>query len=1003
MAEGTLGIIDRQSDIRSLEGMWMLDDDDWSLIAQLCDPVYLSELLFGDPNNYTYSGTYHVRDYQYPLFRPVTNYQVFPCARDVGKTESIKARAVSHAFKRLGEDLLVTAPELLHLEGVTAHIENRITETRLTRDFLRTDAQRTGITHKPFAVAFADGTRILGRIPHITGLGVKSMHEPDLMIDECFPPGTLVLTDAGHIPIEQVKIGDRVLTHRGRWRKVTATAKRNRPTVRLAGQGHPGLVASENHPFWCRRAERRPRMAESEARRLRGGEMFEDGHTRAEVAEQLGVAWQSADKWYRKWVKGGIGALKARELKEGRRTDRSFDAPGEARFVRARDLAPEDAKEYWSSPCEFPVAALPEMPVGVTVNDDFWWLLGFYMAEGCVGLRADGALAQAVLSVHRDEVEMVQRRLASIGVESKAYDDRNSKGARVHLKGALTYRDWLVEHVGRLAVEHEVKPWLLGQSERVRRLVLDGYVTGDGNMVKDDRYAAGRWQATCADKKLVLSIKLLAQSLGYFVSLYWWTETRDPKAKALKGFHGGGGRGGWYQIRGNLRSQSAFVDDGKHFALVKRAEPTGKVETLYDLTVAEDHSFYAETQVCSNSQDYPANGWVEVHPTVIKDHTGPDGKYDFTYHAYGVHVGGTGGQFGKISTSGAFKVTSVTALQKPGWNKAEKEAAIAMYGGVNTPDYRRNILGEKGQSLSQFFVTARLMACMDQDKESKYNTITFKACEHQSEDLPSMIAADGDVGDILDLPDGLGQQVYGGMDVGLVTDPTVIQIWAVLPDAAKRSRLQLIRMFHLWRFTERQIRECTYRIARHYGLTLRAFGQDITGLGLPLYQAMESDEKCPEHLKEVSRGYVFNAKVPVSVDKNYVSKEGSQMVDQFGHIVEEVRDKWTGRVDLIARMTMIEASTRYLRGFVDPGFLLLPFHAELIDDFQGETEQRVRAMGGVKKKPNAFHMLDAARGMAMAYKAGEMEEQVYAKNQGAPVFDRAVGAPNVLAGQVRQG
>ncbi len=95
-------------------------------------------------------------------------------------------------------------------------------------------------------------------------------------------------------------------------------------------------------------------------------------------------------------------------------------------------------------------------------------------------------------------------------------------------------------------------------------------------------------------------------------------------------------------------------------------------------------------------------------------------------------------------------------------------------------------------------------------------------------------------------------------------------------------------------------------------------------------------------------------------------------------------------------MTMIEASTRYLRGFVDEGFLLLPFHDKLIADFQGETEQRVKAMAGVKKKPSAFHMLDAARAMAMAYKQGEIEEKVYSRKH-EPVLDRAVNVSPAYA------
>jgi hypothetical protein len=66
---------------------------------------------------------------------------------------------------------------------------------------------------------------------------------------------------------------------------------------------------------------------------------------------------------------------------------------------------------------------------------------------------------------------------------------------------------------------------------------------------------------------------------------------------------------------------------------------------------------------------------------------------------------------------------------RPGWGKEEKQAAIDMYGGTQAPDYRRNILGEAGGGSSAFFVTARLMACLDQDKESHYNTAALAAAE----------------------------------------------------------------------------------------------------------------------------------------------------------------------------------------------------------------------------------------------------------------------------------
>lgn len=69
----------------------------------------------------------------------------------------------------------------------------------------------------------------------------------------CFPAGTLVLTVGGYKPIEQVAIGELVLTHRGRWRAVTAVmAKTQAPLVAVTAQGSPGVLSTPEHPFYSR-------------------------------------------------------------------------------------------------------------------------------------------------------------------------------------------------------------------------------------------------------------------------------------------------------------------------------------------------------------------------------------------------------------------------------------------------------------------------------------------------------------------------------------------------------------------------------------------------------------------------------------------------------------------------------------------------------------------------------------------------------------------------------
>lgn len=48
-----------------------------------------------------------------------------------------------------------------------------------------------------------------------------------LDVRTCFPAGTLIRTDRGDVPIEQIRLGDRVLTHTGKYQRVTETMRRD--------------------------------------------------------------------------------------------------------------------------------------------------------------------------------------------------------------------------------------------------------------------------------------------------------------------------------------------------------------------------------------------------------------------------------------------------------------------------------------------------------------------------------------------------------------------------------------------------------------------------------------------------------------------------------------------------------------------------------------------------------------------------------------------------------
>src|SRR5262249_11293764 len=86
----------------------------------------------------------------------------------------------------------------------------------------------------------------------------------DLLVasPECFPADTLILTDGGLVPIQNVQIGMRVLTHRGRWQPVIRTMRAVKDTVIVRGHGHFGLETTAEHPFWTRERHKRWPKAE---------------------------------------------------------------------------------------------------------------------------------------------------------------------------------------------------------------------------------------------------------------------------------------------------------------------------------------------------------------------------------------------------------------------------------------------------------------------------------------------------------------------------------------------------------------------------------------------------------------------------------------------------------------------------------------------------------------------------------------------------------------------
>lgn len=116
----------------------------------------------------------------------------------------------------------------------------------------------------------------------------------------CFVAGTVICTKRGHIPIEEVVAGDMVLTHMGRWRPVTATMRKpSAPVRRIKAQGVPGIVCTDEHPFYLEGGQWR--AAEDIRRGDRVGQVLPDVDHDAHSPEFWWVIGRYLADGWRQW------------------------------------------------------------------------------------------------------------------------------------------------------------------------------------------------------------------------------------------------------------------------------------------------------------------------------------------------------------------------------------------------------------------------------------------------------------------------------------------------------------------------------------------------------------------------------------------------------------------------------------------------------------------------------------------------------------------------------
>jgi hypothetical protein len=161
------------------------NEEELYLLSILLDERGLDqgEFIWSDPVND--HGRYRAWDFQWVWYSCDDMFQVDQSGRSVGKTMRITMRAYAFPFVYPGQSMLITAPELNHLQPITIAIEERLLGSRFTREMLPKGAKTNGINKTPhWQATFTNGTKIVSRLPNKDGRGVKGMHVLAIELDE---------------------------------------------------------------------------------------------------------------------------------------------------------------------------------------------------------------------------------------------------------------------------------------------------------------------------------------------------------------------------------------------------------------------------------------------------------------------------------------------------------------------------------------------------------------------------------------------------------------------------------------------------------------------------------------------------------------------------------------------------------------------------------------------------------------------------------------------------
>jgi intein/homing endonuclease len=377
---------------------------------------------------------------------------------------------------------------------------------------------------------------------------------PEARCNKCFPSGTLVRTEIGLRPIEQINVGDKVLSSDGYYHSVTEVFKNPYDgilkSINSSTMTRP-ILSTPEHPFYTLRGSHNVK---------RGCGPKCDQHTnKTYIAELHRLEWDSAENikekdWLAtKWNKNIIDIDK-------------ISIP--QKFLKNTKLGSQR-----NGLTEF------------SLDNEFLWVAGMYIAEGSAGTRS------IHFGLHLDEIEY-QNRIISFfkkyGYNSRV-DKISNNGVCVTIN-STSLSLWFPELFGKLCYNKHIPEQFMSLPNNKAISIINGIYAGDGS--KRD------YEITQTSEILALQIaEILHRCNKQPLIRQQNSKILTPKGNKRKTAY----CVSWGPENINRRNRSGrWVVDNNILTKVKKIEDVYYRGDVYNLEVEGDHTYVVQNILVHN-------------------------------------------------------------------------------------------------------------------------------------------------------------------------------------------------------------------------------------------------------------------------------------------------------------------------------------------------------------------------------------------------------------------